>query len=122
MVLYYAVNKIPINRKHEVNIRQGGCFRDIANNIVMTMFERWRVQVCLDSRGSDSYFILYVNKDGAATGADPAPPRGEHNIILLLFTPNSVLHVAKIFFYKKYLRSVEYICYCRLLAGESRVI
>ena len=42
----------------------------------MTMFERWRVQVCLDSRGSDSYFILYVNKDGAATGADPAPPRG----------------------------------------------
>ena len=101
MVLYHAVNKVPINRKHEVNIRQGGCFRDIANNIVMTMFERWRVQVCLDSRGSDSYFILYVNKDGAATGADPAPPRGgKHNIILLLFTPTSVLHVAKIFFYK----------------------
>ena len=87
------------------------------------MFERWRVQVCLDSRGSDSYFILYVNKDGAATGADPAPPRGgKHNIILLLFTPTSVLHVAKIFFYKKYLRNVENICYCRLLAGESRVI
>ena len=67
----------------------------------MTMFERWRVQVCLDSRGSDSYFILYVNKDGAATGAGQAPPAGEHNITLLLFTPTRLLFVAKIFFDKK---------------------
>ena len=67
--------------------------------------------MCLDSRGSDSYFILYVNKDGAATGAGQAPPAGEHNIILLLFTLTSVLHVAKIFFYKKYLRSVENLCW-----------
>ena len=65
------------------------------------MFERWRVQVCLDSRGSDSYFILYVNKDGAATGAGQAPPAGEHNIILLLFRTRVLYHVAKIFFVQK---------------------
>ena len=57
--------------------------------------------MCLDSRGSDSYFILYVNKDGAATGAGQAPPAGEHNIILLLFTPTRLLFVAKIVFTKK---------------------
>ena len=73
--------------------------------------------MCLDSRGSDSYFILYVNKDGAATGAGQAPPAGEHNITLLLYTPTRLLFVAKIVFTKKYLRSVENICYCLLTVG-----
>ena len=59
--------------------------------------------MCLDSRGSDSYFILYVNKDGAATGAGQARHHraGEHNITLLLFRTRVLYHVAKIFFVQK---------------------
>ena len=67
----------------------------------MTMFERWRVQVCLDSRGSDSYFILYVNKDGAATGAGQTPPRrGAQHYSVVIYTYSPIIR-CKNSFYKK---------------------
>ena len=71
------------------------------------MFERWRVQVCLDSRGSDSYFILYVNKDGAATGAGQAPPSGgAQHYSVVIYTYSPIICCKNIFLQKmkKYLR------------------